>query len=185
MSALGHLIDSAVATAISEHPKLFDPKQVEKAQRILVREIMKSLVREPNKDGEEAGKDEATPATTQFVPADDPRALGYTALRSVAGALAPRRMGDGSVYVPAQAQGECVKAFAVMSPRSEWPFVSDRRQLIAWREFFSEILPDVTRRDISETKNGVVGAHLPWVWPPSKTGRTYDSDAKHESETAA
>lgn len=174
MSALSAIIDTAVSTVIAEHPKLFDPKQKERVQKVLTREIVRSLTREQKTDVD----DESTPVpesapVVETVAGNDPRAIAYTALRSVAGAVTPMRLSGGAIYLPPEGATAQVGAFANLPPREKWEFITDVNQIAAWFEFFNDALPNVRRRDITETRNGIVGALLPWPWPPSKTGKVY------------
>lgn len=174
MSALAKMIDEAVLSVIDEHPKLFAANSAERARKLIVRRIMKSLTG-PKSEGEEQEQPaEATPSapTAETVRYDDPRAVAYCNLRAIAGAVRPLRVGE-NYYLPPDARAECVKPFGDLPANGTWHFVIDRRQLQAWREFFDETMPGVPRRDITEMRDGVLGAPLPWPWPPSKTGKTY------------
>jgi len=177
MSALSAIIESAVGGVIAEHPKLFDPKQRDRAQKLLVREIMKSLTREPKGDGE---TDEA-PAPTQadtvpqieIVPSSDTRAKAYRALCEIAGAPAPISASGGSICIPPEGLTVRAQAFAELPPEKDWPFVTDGHQRAAWFGFFEEVLPNKRRRDITEVRAGAAGIVVPWLWPPSKLGTVY------------
>lgn len=176
MSPLADIIDAAVVSVIEEHPKLFAAESAERARKLLLRKIMKTLTGPKSSEEAEAQQTPETPPpqpTAETIRYDDPRAIAYCNLRSVAGAVRPLRIGE-QVYMPPESLAECVKAFGDIPPKEVWQFITDRRQLQAWREFFDETLPGVSRRDIVETRDGVIGALLPWPWPPSKTGKIYD-----------
>jgi hypothetical protein len=177
MSALSTIIESAVAGSLAEHAKLFDPKTRERAQKVLVRDIMKALTREP-KEGEEPPDDAApsAPALPERLPANDERVTAYCNLRLVAGVAQPHRLTGGDIYLPLEGDTTAVRAFARMSDRATWPFVTQRPQITAWREFFDATLPNFPRRRTDETRGGIVGYLLPWAWPPSKTGKVYAPD---------
>jgi hypothetical protein len=178
MSALGSIIDAAVASVISEHPKLFNPQGKERAQKVLVREILKLLVREP-RDGTSNETQPDNPIA-ELTSADDPRAVAYCRLRELAGAVRPMTFGQGQIYLPVESNTAAVRAFAELPPQQEWLFITDRRQLTAWREFFDETLPNVSRREITAARGDAVGAQLPWCWPPSKTGKLYAAPSEEE-----
>lgn len=179
MSALSALIDDAVGSVIAENPKLFASHAKEKVQATLTRAIMKKLVREQKpEDGEQAPE---PTAATQLIPADDPRAVAYCALRRLAGDVPPQIAGGGAIYVPPEADTAQVRALADMPPRADWPFVTGGR-LKAWLDLFDAALPARSRRKITETKDGQTGAYLPWIWPPSKDGKTYAPAADLELE---
>jgi len=187
MSALAKMIDAAVVSVIEEHPKLFAANSAERARKLVVRRIMKSLTGPQDDEADEPAQptaDQAVAPAAETVKFDDPRAIAYCNLRIVAGAVRPLRIGD-SVYLPAEATSECVRAFLELAPRSEWIFVTDRRQLQAWREFFDETLPGVSRRDVVEKRADATGALLPWPWPPSKTGKIYDPSLDGQSADGA
>jgi len=179
LSALSEIIGSAIGTVIAEHPKLFAEKTGERAQKLLVREIMKSLTREPKADETGEADDGETLRT---VPASDPRAIAYRNLREAAGAPAGQRFAGDTVYIPAESDTPAVHAFAVMPDKSAWEFITERRQLIAWLEFFDGVLPNVARRSIVSTRGSVQGATLPWPWPPSKTGKIYEAESELDIE---
>lgn len=173
---LAKTVEAAVTSVIEEHPKLFAANSAERARKLIVRRIMRSLVG-PRSDGD--GESPADPPATVSAPPpetvryDDPRAIAYVKLRDVAGAVKPIRLGE-NLYLPSEAFADCIKPFAELPPNGSWKFVTDRRQLQAWREFFDETLPGISRRDITYLEDGVLGAALPWPWPPSKTGKIYD-----------
>lgn len=176
MSILRAAIDSAVEQAIAEHPKYFTPQGVKSARALIVRKVMAAFRDGGDKSSEQQAEDEETPAEPQmlFATAGSREARGYANLRQLAGAVAPRRLGDGSVPIMPAANCEAVFAFADMPGAETWLFVVARKQLGAWGEFFDEMLPDVARRAISQERDGVIGILLPWPWPPSKEGKIYD-----------
>jgi hypothetical protein len=180
MNTLTTIIDSAVATVIAKHPKLFDPKAIERAQRVLTREIMGSLTRTPGTDGEPA-KPEPPPEPEPYerVLAADERGIAYVNLRIVARALSPQpiRLAGGDLNLPREASGPEVLPFSKMPPREQWLFVTDLAQMTAWREFFDATLPNLARRPFGEKHGDVVGILVPWPWPPSKTGKIYEPEA--------
>lgn len=171
MNTLATIIDGAVATVIAEHPKLFDPKAIERAQRVITREIMRTLTRAP---GDEA-RPEPAPEAAPFerVPADDERGKAYVNLRIVARALSPQpqRLAGGDILLPREASGPEVLPFAKMPERSQWVPVTEVAALAAWRDFFDATLPNLARRPFGDT-----GVLMPWPWPPSKTGKIYEPD---------
>jgi hypothetical protein len=180
MSALGDVIDCAVASVIAEHPKFFNLQTQERARKTLVREIVKSLVREVRDVGDEQSPAAPVKTVGGLIASNDSRAIAYCNLREIAGAVRPQHYGSGQIYLPPEAETTAVRAFAELPPRKEWPFISDRRQLTAWSEFFEESLPSVSRRQITETRGDLYGAQLPWLWPPSKTGKIYEPGAEEE-----
>lgn len=181
MSALSTIIAAAVADAVAANAKLFDPKKIERAPEVLTRAITKALTREPKTDGEDAAAAASeTPPAGGPVSADDPRAKAYAALRKLAGAVAPMQIGGGVTYVPPEADTPAVAAFADMPPRERWLFVTSRANLTAWAEFFDATIPNLARRQITETHGGAAGIFLPWPWPPSKTGKVYTADEAPE-----
>ncbi|MEI9804075.1 MAG: hypothetical protein WDN48_05925 [Pseudolabrys sp.] len=174
MSMLSTIIDTAVAAVVAEHPKLFEPKSIDRAQKLLTREIVKSLTREPRGDGE-AAPAAAGPASFERVTADDERGIAYCNLRAIAGELAkPTRASNGDIYLPAEAAGPEVLPFAKLPPREQWAVITDLAQLTAWREFFDATLPNLARRPFA----GVA----PWPWPPSKAGKVYEPKPEGAAE---
>lgn len=176
-------IDGAVAATIASHPKLFTPKGLEKAQAILVRKIMAAL---SDRDKAPAPPDPPAPQTSpqrfMLVNQNSREAQAYTNLRRIAGGLKPRQMSDGRVIIPAPAFCSAVFALADLPPFCDWPFLTDANKVKAWMEFFREMLPDIPRRPITETRDGVTGICMPAYWPPSKTGKMY-YDEISEAET--
>lgn len=185
MNTLATIIDSAVATAIAEHPKLFDPKAVDRAQRVLTREIMRSLTRAPGADGEPA-KPETPPEPEPFelIRGTDERATAYINLRIAARALSPQpqRQAGGDIYLPREASGPEVMPFAKMPPREQWLFVTEFSPMTAWREFFDATLPNLARRPFGEKRGDVTGVFVPWPWPPSKTGKVYEPEQEASAQ---
>jgi hypothetical protein len=179
MSALSAIIESAVGGVIAEHPKLFDPKQRERAQKLLVREIMKSLTREPKGEVDDGAAPAPAPAETapqiEIVARTDARAKAYCALCEIAGAPAPHAASGGSICIPSEGLTARAQAFAELPPEKSWPFVTERPQLAAWFEFFDDVLPHKRRREIMEVRAGKQGVSLPWPWPPSKIGKVYEA----------
>lgn len=178
MSALSTLIDTAVARVISEHPKLFAAANMERARKVLTREIVKDFTREPKED-QPAEPEETRPAI-ELLPATDTRAKAYIALRSLAGAVSPMRADGDRISVPREADGAAILALAELPPRDQWVHVRGGN-LKAWLDFFDEMLPGVSRRKITEVENGVTVTLMPWIYPPSKTGRTYERPEEMES----
>jgi hypothetical protein len=180
MSALGTIIEHAVSTVIAEHPKLFEAKSIERAQKLLSREIMKSLTRDPRGDGDAAAT-ETAPEPYERITASDERGIAYCNLRIAARALAaPTRLAGGDLYLPLEASGPEVQPFAKMPPRDQWLFVTDLPQMTAWREFFDATLPTLARRPFGEVVGGDTGVWVPWPWPPSKTGKVYEPETESE-----
>jgi hypothetical protein len=175
MNTLATIIDCAVAAVIAEHPKLFDPKMTERAQKTLTREIMRTLTRSP---GEEA-KPEPAPEPEPFerVKAADERGLAYVNLRIASRALSPQpiRLAGGDIMLPREASGPEVQPFAKMPPKEQWVLVTEAAPLAAWRDFFVATLPNLERRPFGD--NGVM---MPWPWPPSKTGKIYEPEQQAE-----
>jgi len=181
MSALSSIIDAAVGSVIAEHPKLFNPQGKERAQKVIVREIVKSLVREPrNEDDEQVNVATVESSVIKTVPATDERAIAYCLLRSIAGAVFPVRCAGDHIYIPPEGDVTAVRALANVPDHKDWPFVTSRQQLTAWLEFFDETLPGISRRKIFEVRDGVSGVEVPWSWPPSKTGKIYDHPPEDE-----
>lgn len=179
MNTLGTIIDGAVAAVIAEHPKLFDPKAIERAQRVLTREIMRSLTRTAG-DGD-AAKPEmpAEPEPFERVLAADERGIAYVNLRIVARALSPQpqRLAGGDIMLPREAAGPEVQPFAKLPPREQWVPVTETAPLAAWREFFDATLPNLARRPFADT-----GVIMPWPWPPSKAGKIYEPETEGAAE---
>lgn len=176
--ALAKMIETAVVEVVDEHPKLFAANSADRAKKLIIRRIMKTLVG-PKPESESDEKPDSlapTARAAETVRHDDPRAIAYCNLRKVAGAVRPIRIGE-NVYLPPEADAECVKAFLDLPELPKWPLIHDKAKLQAWREFFDETLPGISRRDIMmKTSDGAIGAVLPWLWPPSKTGKTYEPE---------
>ena len=175
MNTLATIIDGAVAAVIAEHPKLFDPKAIERAQRVITREIIRTLTRVP---GDEA-KPEAAPEPEPFerIVAADERTIAYINLRIASRALSPQpiRLAGGDIMLPREASGPEVLPFAKMPPKEQWVLVTEVAPLAAWRDFFAATLPNLERRPFGDS-----GVMMPWPWPPSKTGKIYESESKSE-----
>lgn len=178
MNGIRPIIDTAVAAVIAEHPKYFTDRGLEKAQAAFTRKIMAALV--PRDAG---GAAEPLPPAepVDLVPrAVDPKSAegrAYINLRSLAGASAPFRMGDGTISLPPEAQKPAVLALADL-PATPWPLITDRQQTGAWMEFLADALPKgVARKPIQTEREGVIGILMPWPWPPSKDGKTYTREA--------
>jgi len=179
VNTLATIIDSAIAAVIAEHPKLFEPKAVEggKTQRVITREIMRTLTRAP---GEEA-KPETPPEPEPFerILAADVRVTAYINLRIASRALSPQpiRLAGGDIMLPREASGPEVLAFAKMPPKERWVHVTELAPLAAWRDLFAATLPNLERRPFGD--NGVM---MPWPWPPSKTGKIYEPETEGQTE---
>lgn len=173
MSALSTLIANAVADAVAANPKLFDPKKIERAPDILAKDIVRSLTRS-TKEGEAEAQAETEAPPYEMAPAGSPLAKAYVNLRSVAGCLArPTAAASGAVYVPREANNAAVLAFADIPAPVDWRPVTKSQQT-AWHEFFERVLAGANRRPI------VDATPLPWPWPPSKEGQTYQFDLQEE-----
>lgn len=183
MSALSSIVDGAVAAIIAEHPKLFAEQHKDRAHKLITREIVKAFTREP-KEGDETVAAEEPPPAFELLPAEDRRARAYINLRAMAGAVAPMSI-NGRISVPRAAIDDGAMALADLPPQAKWEFVMGPN-LAAWLEFFEAALPDVARRKITTPDEfNRLGARLPWLWPPSKQGRTYTRrDDDEESEEA-
>jgi hypothetical protein len=173
MSALGEIVDAAVASVIAEHPNLFNPQGKTRAHKTLSREIMKALTGKRPGDGGDQPAQVTDDKPGELIAADDPRAIAYANLRQVAGAIPAQRI-NGQIWLPRQGDSTAVATFSDLPPRWAWEFYSDHRQLTAWAEFFAATLPSVARRETRVTRDGVTGLELPWPWPPSKTGKIYE-----------
>lgn len=168
MSILSASIAAAVADAVAANPKLFDPKKVERAPDVLTRDIVKALTRS-TKEGEAETQDEDKSPSFEWVPASDDLAKAYLNLRSVAGCIARHVTGaSGAICVTRAANNAAVLAFADVPVASNWRPVTKAQQT-AWHEFFERTLDGANRRPIGDS------TPLPWPWPPSKDGKTYDA----------
>jgi len=174
MNLIRAAIDNAVADVIAEHPKYFTPAGQAHARKALVREIMSAF----RGDGDDKAAPAAPEAPAQAILADpgSREGIAYLMLRQVGGAVAPFRTAGGQLSVPANCQGQDVMAFADTPPRADWVLVSDRRGIAAWNEFLADKLANVPRRAIAITRDGETGIEVPWLWPPAKTGKTYDPE---------
>jgi hypothetical protein len=175
MSALRTIIDAAVADAIAAHPKYFTPKGAEFARTVIVRKIMAGLLRD---DGDARSSEEpAAPEQPTFfrAPKSSREARGYVALRIIAGAVPPQFNVD-DIIIMRSAYREAVFALADVSPTDQWPFLTDRKMIAAWSEFFRETLGDVPRRSIFQMRGDVSGIVMPSCWPPRKDGHLYDTE---------
>lgn len=168
MSALSTIIAAAVADAIAANPKLFDPKKIERAPEVLTRDIVKALTRSP-KEAEAEAQAEAETPPFEMAPAESPLAKAYINLRLVAGCLARHAANaSGAVYVPREGNNAAVLAFADVPAPDAWRTITKPQQT-AWHEFFERVLPGANRRPLGDA------TPLPWPWPPSKEGKTYDA----------
>lgn len=173
MSILRILIDGAVADAIAEHPKYFTPRGHEKARAAIVRKIVAAF----RDGGDEADNPETPPKEALFMFADPAsrEARGYVNLRRIAGAVPPRRDSEGRVVIVSAAYREAVFALSELPPLEQWPFLTEQKHVIAWREFFRDTLPAIVCQGIVQHRNGTEGIVMPGYWPPSKDGRMYDT----------
>lgn len=180
MNLIWSAIDNAIADAMAEHPKYFTPKGHEHARTVLLRKIKSAL----RGDAPDRPADEAPAADLPRGPIlADPSSREALALLTVCqagGASAPFRASDGRISIPPEGQGADVLAFADAPPRERWPLETDHQRIGAWQEFFREVLQGRPRRPITVTENGQTGIRVPWPWPPTTTGKTYDA-----SEAAA
>jgi len=173
MNPLSTMIAAAVADAVAANTKLFDPKKIERAPDVLTRDIVKALTR-PAKEGEAEAQTEAEVPPFEWLPVDSRRAKAYVNLRIAAHCLSRATIKDGLVYVPREADGADMLAFADWSPTQGLVGISAVQQIAAWRDFYDRLLPNVARRP----QNGAIT--VPWPWPPSKEGKTYDADTQEE-----
>jgi hypothetical protein len=191
------IIDDAVASVLAEHPKYFTERGMEKAQAAFTRKIMAALIPRSSADDAEPQPARLAPPADLAPLTADPKsreARAYANLRTLAGATAPFRMGDGSISIPPEAQCPAVYALADM-PAQPSEFITERQQIGAWMEFFAESLPKGTpRKPIQIERAGKTGVVMPWPWPPSVTGKVYapnpddvvdiDAECADESEAA-
>ena len=175
MSLIRAAIEGAVEQAMLEHPKYFTPQGAKSARTLIVRKVMAALRDGGEKPSESQDADTSAEPKILFAAAGSREARGYINLRQIAGATAPNRTSDGSVVVMAAANCEAVFAFADLPSDENWLFVSERKQLGAWGEFFREKLPNVARRQIALQREGQTGMLLPWPFPPSATGKIYEA----------
>lgn len=174
MNPLATMISAAVADAVAANQRLFDPKKLERAPDVLTRDIVKALTR-PAKEGEGEAQAEAEAAPPfEWLPADSRRAKAYVNLRIAAHCLSRATINNGLVYVPREADGAEMLAFADWSPTQGLIGISAINQMAAWREFYDRLLPNVARRPQGASMT------VPWPWPPSKEGKTYDADTQEE-----
>ena len=174
MSVLRDIIDDAVAAVVAEHPKYFTPKGLEKARPMIVRKILAAF----SDRGDRVAEEQLAPAAdTAFVFAEPKsrEARSYRTLRQIAGAVPPKSLADGRIAIMRSAYCDSVFALADLQTIDCWPFLTDVRQIEAWREFFRTVLPDVPLRSIVKNWDGVSGIMMPGYWPPSKDGRMYDT----------
>lgn len=178
MTGIRPMIETAVAAVIAEHPKYFTERGLEKAQNAITRKIMSALV---PRDGATAAEQPPPTEPADLAPlAVDPKSRegrAYANLRMLAGAAPPFRMGDGTWSIPPAAQREAVYAMADLPSQDEWEFLTERKHVGAWLEFFNETLPTTARKPISQDRVGATGIVMPWPWPPSKDGKTYTREA--------
>ena len=172
MNPFGALIEAAVAHAVSSNPKLFDPKKLERAPEVLARDALKFMTKS-TKEGEAEAPAEAEAPPFEPVLLDAPLAKAYRHLRIAAGCIARPQLTATSVYVPREANNAAVLAFADVPAQAQWKPVSKAQQT-AWHEFFERVLPGANRRPLGDA------TPLPWPWPPSKEGKTYDADTQEE-----
>ncbi|KQZ00886.1 hypothetical protein ASD45_08465 [Pseudolabrys sp. Root1462] len=173
MNPLSTIIAAAVADAVAANVRLFDPKKIERAPDALTRDIVKALTRS-TKEGEAEAQTEAEDAPFEWLPADSRRAKAYVNLRIAAHCLSRAAEKDGLIYVPREADGPAMLAFADWTPAQGVIGISNVAQMTAWRDFYDRVLPNVARRPQGNSMTA------PWPWPPSKEGKTYDADAQEE-----
>lgn len=176
MTGLRPIIDSAVASAIAEHPKYFTERGIEKAQSAITRKIMAALFRS---DGDKPAEPQLGETADPVPLAADPKSRegrAYASLRMLGGASPPLWMSNGTISIPTSAQRDSVYALAALPAQAAWEFITDHRQVGAWQEFFAETMPTAARRPIQTERNGQTGILMPWPWPPAKDGKIYSRD---------
>lgn len=175
MNIIRAAIDNAVADVIAAHPSYFTDKGQEKGRALIVRKIMAAL-HAGGDDKSDEPEERVAELPPPFVLADphSREARGYINLRRIAGALPPRRDGDGRVIITRASYCEAVFALADLPPEDAWPFLTEAKMIGAWMEFFRGTLLDISRRSIIQTRDGANGIFMPAYWPPSKEGRVYD-----------
>lgn len=183
MNVFRAIIETAVGSAIAEHPKYFTPKGTEKAKAAIVRRIMAALREDENT--EDAPETTEQPFPFIFADADSAAAKGYVNLRRLAGATDARRTADGKTVVKREADCPAVCALAELPSDVRWLFLTAPQQIRAWMDFFRDMLGDTGRRSIAETCGGQTGIFMPYPFPPSKTGKIYDPEYEDQEESAA
>jgi hypothetical protein len=185
MTGIRPIIDAAVATVLAEHPKYFTElgHDNNRARTILVRKIWAALRGDgADKSSEPESSEARVPSSPQpmSVPAQSREARAFDNLRRLAGAVPQFRSADGSVFINAEAANDAVWALADLPPDDAWVFLTARRNVGAWMEFFSQTLPGVGRRPILQERAGEAGILMPWPWPPSKDGKVYTAEKAEE-----
>lgn len=175
MSLIRTAIDNAVAEAIAEHPKYFTPRGLESAQGLIVRKVMAALRGDTTEKSSEPTADSTAPQFTLLAPTTS-QARAYVNLRRIAGATAPTLIGNGQLAIPSIACNDAVAAFATLPPSETWCFLTGRCEIGAWKEFFRDMLPDLSRRSITRNINGETGILMPWPFPPSRSGKVYERE---------
>lgn len=183
MSGIRPIIDDAVAAVLAEHPKYFTPKGHEHARTVIVRKVMAAI----RGDGSEKSQETPAAAITQAAPQSnliepvsrEGRALSNLCL--LAGAIAPFRTSDGRFVLPTEANNGAVFALADLPAKDQWLFLTERKRIGAWTEFFRESLPHAARKPILQTRGTETGILMPWPWPPSKTGVIYTPEETPEA----
>lgn len=176
MSVLRSLIDQAVADVIAEHPGYFTPRGIESARAAIVRKLCASFRASLSTKAEAAADAGETSAPiveqpkAMMVERSSREGIAYTTLRAMAGCVPAFTAADGRICIPPECAVPAVWALADAPPRDKWPFVSDRRQIGAWREFFRETLRDMPRREVCGLEGEQWGMRAPWPWPPRKDG---------------
>lgn len=176
MSILRNLVDQAIAEVVADHPKYFTPRGLESARRAMLQKIMAALRDSigAKADAEQQPAPPPAPELPQPMSVDRGSREGraFAMLCKAAGAVAPFVTSDGKVIVPAEAATAAVWAFADAPAREQWVFVSDRRAIGAWQEFFRDSLPGIARREICgvDTTTNEWGLWAPWPWPPRTDG---------------
>lgn len=184
MSGIRPIIDSAVVDVLAEHPKYFTPRGHEHARTVIVRKVMAAI----RGDGaEKPAEVAATSVRPQPLPVEPSSREGraYSNLCRLSGAVQPWKTGAGHFILPAESANEAVYALAELPDQTSWQFLTDRRQIGAWTEFFAESLPNAARRPIIHKRDDLSGILMPWPWPPGATGKIYspdgDGDYPHEA----
>lgn len=193
MSALRTLIDQAVGEVIAEHPSYFTPRGLESARAAFVRKIIAAIRASTSTKAEADAAAANTPAPPEppkpmMVARNSREGIAYSTLRQMAGCVPPFVANDGRICVPPECTVPAVWALADTPSRDHWPFVSDRRQIGAWQEFFRETLRDTPRREVcgveASGEGERWGMRAPWPWPPRKDG-TLSPHGAHDGEDAA
>jgi hypothetical protein len=182
MTGIRPIIDDAVAAVLAEHPKYFTPKGHEHARTVIVRKVMAAIRGASDKPADTTTAPTSAPQSSLVDPTSH-EGRAYASLCLLAGAIAPFRTGDGRFVLPAEANNAAVLTLADLPPKDQWLFLTERKHIGAWSEFFRESLPHAARKPILQTRGTETGILMPWPWPPSKTGVVYTPE--NESEDTA